>query len=162
MRFHSLSDMFDKMVYGMIKSRMAETVPFAKYLGLELTEVGAGTATATLPDAADLANHLGAQHVGALFAVAQTAAGAAIAGMFGQKILGLRPILRDANVCFGKNARGKITADAKVVGDVEKLAKTVDESGHVDFPVAVSLVDAAGVEVSSMTFAWNVAKSQPT
>lgn len=153
--------MLDKMVFAMIKARLGETVPFAKHLGLTLNDVEAGYAVAVLPDAASNANHLGSQHAGALFTAADTASGAAVAATFGQKILGLRPVVKEASVRFVKLARGPITATARVAGDLKALAREVDAQGRVAFPVNVTLADATGIEVAAMTFSWHVSKPRP-
>lgn len=148
--------MFDKFVFQAIKAQLASTVPFAKHLGLELTEVAAGTAQARLPDEKTNTNHLGAQHAGALFSAGDTASGAAVAGVFGQRILSLRTVVKDAQIRYLKLARGPILANAAVVGDAKEIAKGVDEDGKALFEVAVSLVDASGTVVAEMTVHWHV------
>jgi acyl-coenzyme A thioesterase PaaI-like protein len=148
--------MFDKLVFQAIKTQMASTVPFAKHLGLELTDVGHGTATAKLPDEKTNSNHLGAQHAGALFTAGDTASGAAVAGVFGQRILSLRTVVKDAQIQYLKLARGPILANATVTGD----AKGVDTEGKAIFEVAVSLVDENGDVVAQMTVHWHVSQRE--
>jgi uncharacterized protein (TIGR00369 family) len=150
--------MFDKMVFAAIKQQMGSTVPLAKHLGIVLDDVAAGSATATLPDAKHNTNHIGSQHAGALFALADTASGAAVAGTFGQKILQLRVLVSEASVKFVKVARGAIVAKATIVGDAKALAKSVDDIGKVELPVDVELLNADNIAVASMTFTWHVSK----
>jgi uncharacterized protein (TIGR00369 family) len=57
---------FDAIAQG-----MTQAVPFAAFLGLEITEVSAGEAVVRLPERAELTNHVGSQHAGALFTVAE-------------------------------------------------------------------------------------------
>jgi len=154
--------MFDKLVFGTIKAQLGATVPFAKHLGIELTEVGAGTAQAKLPDETTNANHLGAQHAGALFTAGETASGAAVAGAFGQRILTLRTVVRDASIRFTKLARGPILANATVAGDAKALAKGIDADGKAEFAVEVSLVDPNGAAVAEMTVNWHVSVREKT
>ena len=56
---------FDAIAQG-----MTQAVPFAGYLGLEITSVGEGEATVRLPDRDELTNHVGSQHAGGLFTIA--------------------------------------------------------------------------------------------
>jgi acyl-coenzyme A thioesterase PaaI-like protein len=150
--------MFDKFVFEAIKKQMNATVPFAKHLALELVDIASGKASARLPDEKFNANHIGSQHAGALFAVADTASGAAVAAMFGQKILALRPVVKTAQVSFVKIARGAIVAKAAIVGDAKAMVKTVDKTGNVEVPVDVKLESGDGVMVAEMHFLWHVSK----
>jgi acyl-coenzyme A thioesterase PaaI-like protein len=152
--------MFDKFVFGAIKAQLSSTVPFAKHLGLELTDVGHGTATAKLPDEKTNSNHLGAQHAGALFTAGDTASGAAVAGVFGQRILSLRTVVKDAQIQYLKLARGPILANATVNGDAKAIAKGVDTDGKALFEVGVSLVDENGDVVAQMTVNWHVSQRE--
>jgi acyl-coenzyme A thioesterase PaaI-like protein len=152
--------MFDNFVFQAIKSQMGSTVPFAKHLGLELTEVGAGTAQARLPDEKFNSNHIGAQHAGALFTAGETASGAAVAGVFGQRILSLRTVVKDAQIRYTKLARGPILANASVTGDPKEIAKGIDEAGKAEFAVEVSLVDQSGTVVAEMTVNWHVSQRE--
>jgi acyl-coenzyme A thioesterase PaaI-like protein len=152
--------MFDNLVFQAIKSQMGSTVPFAKHLGLELTEVGAGTAQAKLPDEKFNNNHIGAQHAGALFTAGETASGAAVAGVLGQRILLLRTVVKDAQIRFLKVARGAILANAVVSGDAKGIANSIDDAGKAEFAVDVSLVDQSGTVVAEMTVNWHVSKRE--
>jgi uncharacterized protein (TIGR00369 family) len=152
--------MFDKMVFAAIKQQMGSTVPLAKHLGIELNDVAAGEATATLPDAKHNTNHIGSQHAGALFALADTASGAAVAGAFGQKILQLRVVVSEASVKYTKTARGAIVARAHVVGDAKALVKSLDDLGKLDMPVDVELTNAENAPVAAMSFTWHISKPQ--
>ena len=57
--------------FDAIAKGMAMAVPFAGFLGLEITEVGPGEATVVLPRRQELNNHVGSQHAGALFTAAE-------------------------------------------------------------------------------------------
>src|ERR1700761_3444157 len=65
-----------------IAKGMALAVPYIGHMGIEVTELSEGEATALLPDRPELHNHVGSQHAGALFGVAETASGAAFVGAF--------------------------------------------------------------------------------
>ena len=68
---------FDAIAQG-----MTQAVPFAGHLGLEITSISEGEAVVRLPERPELTNHVGSQHAGALFTLAETASGAAFVGAF--------------------------------------------------------------------------------
>ena len=68
------------MVYERIKQQMMDTLPLVRTLGIRIDEIGNGTAKVSMPDDPKLHNHLGTPHAGALFTLAETASGAAMAG----------------------------------------------------------------------------------
>jgi len=81
------------MVYDRIKQQMMDTLPFVRLLGIRIDEIGSGTSKVSMPEDPKLNNHLGTQHAGALFTLAETASGAAMAGGFADLILGLPGLL---------------------------------------------------------------------
>jgi acyl-coenzyme A thioesterase PaaI-like protein len=46
------------MDYDALRAGMAAAIPFNQHLGLDVTELGPGTATVRLPDDAGLRNHV--------------------------------------------------------------------------------------------------------
>ena len=92
---------FDAIAQG-----MTQAVPFAGYLGLEITSVAAGEAVVVLPERAELTNHVGSQHAGALFTVAEAASGAAFVGAFVERMGEVTPLARSAEISYEKIAKG--------------------------------------------------------
>src|SRR5260221_13949365 len=91
---------------------MTQAVPFAGHLGLEITSVAGGEAVVRLPERAELTNHVGSQHAGALFTVAETASGAAFVGVFAERLGGGTPPARSAGISYQKIAKGPNGAGA--------------------------------------------------
>src|SRR3954471_23443018 len=106
---------------------MSEAVPFAKYLGVELVEVGDGVARARLVQRQDLSNHIGTMHAGALFTLAETASGAAMAGAFAEMIGSLRPVAAEAKISYLKLARGIVSCTAKTAEPAEALRRRLHD-----------------------------------
>src|SRR6201986_4912322 len=98
--------------FDAIAKGMALAVPYISHMGIEVTELSEGEATALLPDRPELHNHVGSQHAGALFGVAETASGAAFVGAFAARMGDLTPLARSAEIAYLKVTRGPIEARA--------------------------------------------------
>jgi acyl-coenzyme A thioesterase PaaI-like protein len=142
--------------YEAIAAGLNQAIPFNRYLGLEVVEVGPGRGVVVLPDSADLHNHVGSQHAGALFAAGEAASGGAFLGSFAELMGSVTPLARSAQIDYRKIARGPITATGKLSADVPGLLVTLEADGRVEFPIEVELTDAEGQLVATMTVDWHV------
>ena len=148
------------MVYDRIKQQMMDTLPFVRLLGISIDDIGAGTSKVSLPDDPKLHNHLGTQHAGALFTLAETASGAAMAGGFAELILGLRPVAKESRIAYQKLARGATRAEGRVPGDLAALKAQLAQDGKVAFPVAVDIFDAEGTLAAQVTVDWYLSQKR--
>lgn len=148
---------FDAIAQG-----MTQAVPFAGFLGVEVTSVGPGEAVARLPERPELTNHVGSQHAGALFTVAETASGAAFVGAFAERMGDVTPLARSAEISYEKIAKGPIEASAKLGVDPAAALATLDAEGKVVFPCEVELSDADGQRVATAVVQWHVRLNKPT
>ncbi|OEZ67555.1 putative thioesterase (yiiD_Cterm) [Janthinobacterium sp. HH103] len=148
------------MVYDRIKQQMMDTLPFVRLLGISIDEIGAGTSKVSLPDDPKLHNHLGTQHAGALFTLAETASGAAMAGGFAELILGLRPVAKESRIQYQKVARGATRAEGRVPGDLAALKAQLAQDGKVAFPVAVDIFDTEGTLAAQVTVDWYLSQKR--
>ena len=110
-------------------------VPFAGHLGLEITSVAAGEATVLLPERAELNNHVGSQHAGALFTAAETASGAAFVGAFAERMGEVTPLARSAEISYEKIAKGPIEASATLGVDRRRGARHPRRRGQGRVPL---------------------------
>jgi uncharacterized protein (TIGR00369 family) len=148
---------FDAIAQG-----MSQAVPFAGFLGVEVTELSAGEATAVLPERAELKNHVGSQHAGALFTAAETASGAAFVGAFAERMGDVTPLARSAEISYEKIAKGSIEAKARLGVPAAEALATLDAEGKVVFPCEIELIDADGQRVATATVQWHVRLNQPS
>lgn len=148
---------FDAIAQG-----MTQAVPFAGNLGLEITGISEGEATVVLPDRPELGNHVGSQHAGALFTVAETASGAAFVGAFAERMGDVTPLARSAEIAYEKIAKGPITATATLGVAKDEALAALDADGKVEFPCEVLLADEAGLQVASATVHWHVWLNKPS
>jgi uncharacterized protein (TIGR00369 family) len=147
--------------FDLIAKGMSQAVPFVGYLGLEITEISEGEATVVMPERPELLNHVGSQHAGALFTVAETASGAAFVGAFAERMGELTPLARSAEISYDKVAEGPITAKAKLGIPAAKAHETLDAEGKVEFPCDVELTNAGGDLVAAANVRWHVRLKRP-
>lgn len=143
--------------FDMIKAQLSVAVPFAAHVGITISDIAEGTATAMLEQSHSTSNHVATMHAGALFTLAEAASGAAMAGTFFERLAAVRPVAAGATIAFLKPARGAIRASAVVEGEKAALFAALDAEGKVRFPVAITITDAAEREVARMTVDWHVA-----
>jgi uncharacterized protein (TIGR00369 family) len=136
-------------------------VPFAGHLGLEITKIGEGEAVVRLPERAELTNHVGSQHAGALFTLAETASGAAFVGAFAERLGEVTPLARSAEISYEKIAKGPIDATARLGVPAPEALATLDAEGKVVFPCEIEMVDASGLRVATATVHWHVRLNKP-
>jgi acyl-coenzyme A thioesterase PaaI-like protein len=146
------------MDYDALRAGMAAAIPFNRHLGLEIIELGPGTATVRLPDDEGLQNHVGSQHASGLFAAAEAASGGAFMATFAERMGEIRPLAANAEIAYTKLATGPIDARAELSGGGELLER-LDADGKVAFPVDVTLANAGGDTVATATVQWHVRKN---
>jgi uncharacterized protein (TIGR00369 family) len=147
--------------FDLIAKGMAQVVPFVGHLGMEITSISEGEAVVVLPERTELTNHVGSQHAGALFTVAETASGAAFVGAFAERMGDVTPLARSAEIAYEKIARGPITANAKLGVGASEALRTLDTEGKVEFPCEIELTDQAGNRVATATVRWHVRLKEP-
>src|ERR1700759_956525 len=113
--------------FDAIAKGMARAVYYLAHMGIEVTEMSEGEATAILPDRPELHNHVGSQHAGALFGVAETASGAAFVGAFALRMGDVTPLARSAEISYVKVARGAVEAKARLTMPADEALATLDK-----------------------------------
>jgi uncharacterized protein (TIGR00369 family) len=146
------------MDYEALKAGLPAAVPFVQLLGLEYIDLGPGTATVRLPERPELANHVGSQHAGGLFALAETASGGAFVAGFAERMGEITPLAKSATISYEKLAKGPIDATAEL-GRIEELMAKLDADGKIEFAINVVLKDADGKQVATATIDWYVRKN---
>jgi acyl-coenzyme A thioesterase PaaI-like protein len=145
--------------YEAIAAGLNQAIPFNRHLDLEVVEVGPGRGVVKLPDSAQLHNHVGSQHAGALFSAGEAASGGAFLGSFAEHLGSLTPLAKSASIDYRKIARGPVTATGKLDADVDALLASIDSDGRVEFPIEVEMTDGDGNVVATMTVHWHVRRN---
>lgn len=144
------------MVYDLIRRQLADSLPFVRHCGITIDRLEDGRAIASLPERGELKNHIGSQHAGAVFTLAETASGAAMAGAMAPVLMTVRPVAAEARISYLKLGKGPLTAEARTEETGEALRDRLSAEGKVRFPVAIDIRDAAGDTVAAMTVDWYV------
>jgi acyl-coenzyme A thioesterase PaaI-like protein len=145
--------------YEPVRAGMEAAIPYNRYLGLSVSEVGDGHGVVVLPQEDHLHNHVGSQHAGALFSAGEAASGAAFVGAFAEHMGNITPLARTAEISYLKLAKGPITATGTLGAAKDELLSSLEVDGKVQFPVTVELADAEGTKVAEMTVTWHVRKN---
>ena len=134
-----------------VRAAVEAGTPFARTLGSVLVSVGDGEAVLRLDAPACLHNHVGGPHAATLFGLGETAAFAALLGVFPDLVgAGAVPLIKGAQVSYLSIATGVVTATARFGGQEDGVRESYARRGVAVFPVAVAMT-AAGAEVCSMT-----------
>ncbi len=144
------------MDYDAIRAGLQTAIPYNVHLGLEVVEVAPNRGVVRLPDRAEIRNHVGSQHAGALFSAGEAASGAAFVGAFAERLGDLTPLAEGGEISYRKLAQGVITATASLDTDADELLAALDEDGVVRFAVEVELANAVEDTVAEMTVRWHV------
>ncbi len=142
----------------MLRAALGNAVPMVKYLGLEIVEVGPGRGVVRLPDKPEILNHVKSQHAAGLFAAGETASGAAMTGALADKMAGMTPLAKGAEISYKRLGKGAITATATLSEDAAAIGSRLDSDGKAEFEANIDMTDEAGMLVATMTVLWHVSK----
>jgi len=137
-----------------IKHGLSQAVPLVRTLGLEYLELSAERALLRLPDRADLHNHVGGPHAGAMFTLGESATGAVVIGSFADLLGQFTPLAAGAQIRYRALAMGPVTAEATLARSPEEIRAQLAEAGKVRFDVDVVIRDEAGTTTGEMTVSW--------
>ena len=129
------------------------------YLGIHELRIdgrgGGGAVNVAMPLRPELGNHVGIFHAGAIFTLAETAAGVAA----WQVIPGARSIvlLRGATIKYTRRAEGDVSARADTEPEQAEAARIAfDADGRADIDVEVTITDAGGETVFAGSFEYAI------
>lgn len=144
-----MSDAFDAL---------AATVPLVKTLGTEKVEVTPDRAVLRLPDRADLHNHVGGPHAGAIFSLAESATGTLVIQSFADQLDRYVPLAAGATIRYRALATGDITAEATMSRTREDILTELEANGKVRFDVNALVRTSDGTLTTEVTVNWALRK----
>ncbi|MGV9861092.1 YiiD C-terminal domain-containing protein [Rhodococcus koreensis] len=132
-------------------------VPFGTTVGTTITELGPDRAVVEIPATADVTNHMGTVHAGALFTAADIAGAAAFVGATAARLETIaRLVLRGAGASYRKPALGRIRAVATVDERELRTILAADRDERFELSGKALLLDDADVVVAKFTFDYVV------
>ena len=154
-----MDSLMGALMRPVVRAQMGNKVPFAKACGVRFESMGDGVATCSLAEKPELLDVHGHAHAGAVFTLAETCSGGAMAGGFASVILKVRPVAAQVQFKALKPGQGRLTANARVDANIAEVKADLRKSGKVNFPVQVEVKDARGETTATMTVLWNLKKN---
>lgn len=125
-------------------------IGYVAWHDIQVTGESVGAASVMLPARDDLLNYVGTIHAGALFTLAETAAGIAADSV--AQTLNAFILLKQASVNYTRRAAGALKATAQAdAGAVRRAQKSFTEEGRAGLPIDVVIHDSNGDPVFSGT-----------
>ena len=120
-------------------------VPMVGSLDVQYVSMEPKRAVLRLPDHEQFRNHIGGPHAGAMFTLAESAAGALLFTNFADRLDKITPLVVAATITFNKIARGEVTATAVMDRAPSDLAAELDAGKRPEWIIEVELATADGV-----------------
>lgn len=126
-------------------------IGYVAWHDIQVVDESIGRTSVVLPARDDLLNYVGTAHAGALFTLAETAAGVAADSM--AQALNAFILLKQAKVNYTRRAAGALSATGEADADASRRAqRSFSEDGRADLPIEVVIRDGEGNSVFSGTF----------
>lgn len=127
------------------------SIPYLPPHRIVVAEEDGGTIIARMPFRREITNYVGSVHAGALFTLAETAAGVAATAVVpdGRAFV----LLRSVTVRYTRRAQSDLMATARVAAEgAAKSRVDFDAEGRADSLVPVTITDADGAPVFEASF----------
>jgi len=135
-------------------------IPYSAPLGLRAQVEPGRPVRVQMPFAKGVTNYIGTAHAGALFTLAEAAAGIAAHRLV--EDLGGIVLLRDATVRYTRRAESDMTAAAAIAAGGEGVVRAAFErERRGEASVAVAVTDATGEPVFEGTFVYALRQRMP-
>lgn len=128
------------------------SIAYVAWHGHELRFEESDRVVVAQPDRPDLHNYVGTVHAGAIYTLAETAAGVAADGV--ARPLGGFILLSGAEVRYTRRAEGALEAEARLDPAIDRaaLARDFAAGGRAALDVAVTIRDPGGAAVFEGTY----------
>lgn len=145
-----------------VAAAFLDRVPLARTLGLQIEQAEPIRAVVRLVDRAELHNHLGGPHAGAMFSLAETATGVIVLAAFGGELHRVVPLAVSAQVEFRKLAMGDLVATAELPRPPAQILAELDAGERPVFDIPVQVTRQNGDVTAEMTVRWMLRPSEPS
>ena len=126
-----------------VRAAFHDTAPFNRYVGVELIAIDPrGSASARLPERAEVKGRVGRAHAAALFLVGQAASAAAFLGALLPDIGPVEFAEKSAEITYLGSSDGQVTAEARLEPEAGSVRAELRSTGHARALAHVVLRDA--------------------
>ncbi|NGY59549.1 DUF4442 domain-containing protein [Lentzea sp. NEAU-D13] len=139
-----------------LAASMKQAVPYVKTTGIDFEEASASRVVATLPDDETLHNHIGGPHAAMMFGLGESASGAVVMAAFAAHLGKATPLAVRAEIAYKKIAMGPLSAEAVLGRSADEVLAELESGTRPEFPVTITITDAAGVTTGEMTVVWTL------
>jgi acyl-coenzyme A thioesterase PaaI-like protein len=130
-----------------------DAIAYVAWHDITVTDESLGKVSVRLPARDDLLNYVGTGHAGALYTLAETAAGVAANGL-AQTLNGFI-LLKQATVNYTRRAVGALNATGKTDADAwRKAQESFSNDERAELPIEVVIQDGESNPVFSGTFLY--------
>ena len=135
-------------------------IPYVMWHGIRVLGQAPGQVKLSLNGREEVANYVGTMHAGALYTLAETAAGVVANAIISDNLAYV--LLREGNVRYTRPAEGEVVATAKVDALVARQAQAkFAEQARADVEVGVTIENAKGDSVFVGTFDYALRPRKP-
>ncbi|MEV0621419.1 DUF4442 domain-containing protein [Nonomuraea sp. NPDC050404] len=139
--------------YERIRRMVDSVVPFNNHVGVRIVELGPDQAVAEVADRAEMRNHLGTVHAGAMFLAAEVACAGAFSGAVAPRFAQVQSfVLRESRVSFLRPATGRIRATGTLAAQVVQTILEDTDEGRYELPGKALLHNDEGTLVGKVDF----------
>lgn len=131
----------------LFNSVLAQSIPRAADMGIEVTELRRGYVKARTPFEGN-GNHIGTMYAGVIFTAAELLGGAIALSTF--DMTKFYPVVKALTVNFRRPATGPVFAEASISDELaSELAQRAEADGKAEFVFETTVTDEAGEVVAT-------------
>ncbi len=135
-------------------------IPYVAWHDIAVVEESPGVVRLSLCGREEIANYVGILHAGAMYTLAETAAGCVANNVIAGNVAFV--LLRDAQSRYTRRADGEVTATATIVATNAAVAEAeFAEHSRADIAVDVDVTDSGGETVFAGTFNYALRPVKP-
>jgi acyl-coenzyme A thioesterase PaaI-like protein len=133
-----------------------QEVPFNRFLGIQ--ETAREGYILELTNNADLSNHLGTIHAGALFSLAEATSGEFLLRQFHDSVLDIRPVVRKVDIKYSRPSESAVYSTADFAEhSLDEVYAGLKERGKVLATVKVELYNETHDRIALSNIHWFLA-----
>jgi len=144
-----------------IQQLLIDGIPLARFIGLQVDEVGPGMVRLHMPFTPNTQNHLGTAYAGGIFSLAELAGGVLLVSSFdpAQHLM----LARRLEIEYLHPGRGTLSCAPRLPDDlVAETRATIAQQGKADLSLSIEVMDADGEVVAHVQATYYLRRQSVT